>query len=125
MKPRNFIDGNYIVHYLERGEKIIRINRVITSIRYITLGETSIRMTVKDDSEYATIRVYFDGLCQPCNPDGLTCYSFIVDTNEGQRIHSEYGLAANPFTDSSTNNVVEYTGIVKALEWLLETHSSL
>jgi ribonuclease HI len=30
-------------------------------------------------------------------------------------IHSEYGLVAR----NSTNNVAEYTGIIKALEWLL------
>src|SRR5919199_1338103 len=30
-------------------------------------------------------------------------------------IHSEYGLAAR----NSTNNVAEYTGIIKALEWLI------
>jgi ribonuclease HI len=37
-----------------------------------------------------------------------------------QILHSEYGLAAEPFTDKATNNVAEYTGIIKALEWLLE-----
>jgi len=34
----------------------------------------------------------------------------------------EHGLAAKPFTESSTNNVAEYTGIIKALEWLLENN---
>src|SRR5205085_9686131 len=34
--------------------------------------------------------------------------------------YSEYGLATEPFADNSTNNVAEYTGIIKALEWLLE-----
>jgi ribonuclease HI len=79
-------------------------------------------MTVKVNSDSATIQVYFDGLCQPCNPGGLTCYSFIIETNTAQRIHSEYGLTAHPFTDNSTNNVAEYTGIIKALEWLLENN---
>src|SRR5919202_6696723 len=30
-------------------------------------------------------------------------------------IHSEYGLAAR----NSTNNVAEYTGLIRALEWLI------
>jgi hypothetical protein len=57
------------------------------------------------------IQVYFDGLCPPCNPGGTACYSFIVKNEEENTIHSEYGLAHN-----STNNVAEYTGIIKALE---------
>jgi hypothetical protein len=55
------------------------------------------------------IQVYFDGLCQPNNPGGTACYSFIV-RNEDNTIHSEYGLA----THDSTNNVAEYAGIIKA-----------
>ena len=34
-------------------------------------------------------------------------------------MYSEYGVAGEPFTDSATNNVAEYTRIIKALEWLL------
>ena len=49
-------------------------------------------------------------------PGGLARYAFIIETNSGQTIHSEYGLAAKPFTDGSTNNVAEHTGIIKALE---------
>src|SRR5919197_4927460 len=51
-------------------------------------------------------------LCQPCNPGGT---AFIIKNEEGNTIHSGYGLAAR----NSTNNVAEYTGIIKALEWLL------
>ena len=60
------------------------------------------------------IQVFFDGLCQPCNPGGTACFAFIVKNEEGNTIHSEYGLAAR----KSTNNVAEYTAIIKALEWL-------
>ena len=63
----------------------------------------------------STIEVYFDGLCQPYNPGGTACFAFIVKNEEGNTIHSEYGLAAH----NSTNNVAEYTGIIKALEWLI------
>ena len=76
------------------------------------------------------IEVYFDGLCRPYNPGGIACYGFVIKkyityttnnlANEGQTIHSEYGLAAEPYTnEASSNNVAEYTGIIKALEWML------
>ncbi len=57
-----------------------------------------------------TIQVYFDGLCQPCNPGGTACFAFIVKNEQGNIIHSEY---------NSTNNVAEYTGIIRALQWLI------
>ena len=70
------------------------------------------------------IQVYFDGLCQPYNPGGIACYAFVILAKKGQehwqQHYSEYGLAAESFADSATNNVAEYTGIIKALEWLLE-----
>jgi len=46
---------------------------------------------------------------------GTACFAFIVKNEEGKIIHSEYGLAEH----NSTNNVAEYTGIIKALEWLI------
>jgi ribonuclease HI len=64
------------------------------------------------------IEVYFDGLCQPINPGGVSCYAFIVKS-EGRIIHSDYGVAAKPFSEESTNNVAEYTALAKALQWLL------
>jgi len=64
------------------------------------------------------IEVYFDGLCQPINPGGISCYAFIVKSH-GRTIHSDYGIAAKPFSDESTNNVAEYTALAKALQWLL------
>ena len=70
------------------------------------------------------IQVYFDGLCQPYNPGGIACYAFVIVAKKGHeqehQQYSEYGLAAEPFSDSATNNVAEYTGIIKALDWLLE-----
>jgi ribonuclease HI len=64
------------------------------------------------------IEVYFDGLCQPVNPGGIACYAFVVKSDD-KTIHSDYGLAAEPFSKDATNNVAEYTALVKALEWLL------
>ena len=60
------------------------------------------------------IQVFFDGLCQPVNPGGKACFAFIIK-DATNTIHCEYGLAAN----NSTNNVAEYTGLIRALEWLL------
>jgi ribonuclease HI len=73
------------------------------------------------------IQVYFDGLCQPYNPGGIACYAFVILAKKGheqkQQQYSEYGLAAEPFSDNATNNVAEYTIIIKALEWLLEKNN--
>jgi ribonuclease HI len=64
------------------------------------------------------IEVYFDGLCQPINPGGISCYAFLVKV-DGRTIYSEYGIAGEPFSPDSTNNIAEYTALVKALQWLL------
>jgi ribonuclease HI len=70
------------------------------------------------------IQVYFYGLCQPYNPSGIACYAFVILAKKGheqkQQQHSEYGLAAEPFAENATNNMAEYIGIIKTLEWLLE-----
>jgi ribonuclease HI len=67
------------------------------------------------------IEVYFDGLCQPINPGGISCYAFLVKSR-GRILHSDYGVAGEPFSDDSTNNVAEYTAFIKALQWLLENN---
>lgn len=66
------------------------------------------------------IQVYFDGLCQPVNPGGIACYAFLIKS-DGKVIHKERGLAAEPFSSGATNNVAEYTALVKALEWLISS----
>ena len=67
------------------------------------------------------IEVYFDGLCQPINPGGISCYAFLVKSG-GRTIYSDYGIAVEPFSQDSTNNVAEYTALIKALQWLLENN---
>lgn len=69
------------------------------------------------------IKVYFDGLCQPVNPGGIACYAFVVKRND-ETFHSDYGLAAEPFSQDATNNVAEYTALIKALEWLVTNNFS-
>ena len=65
-----------------------------------------------------SIEVYFDGLCQPVNPCGIACYAFVIRRDD-RTIHSDYGIAAEPFSKDATNNVAEYTALAKALEWLI------
>lgn len=66
----------------------------------------------------AEIHVFFDGLCQPVNPRGIACYGFLVK-REDETIYKERGLAAEPFSEGATNNIAEYTALVRALEWLV------
>jgi len=65
------------------------------------------------------IEAYFDGLCEPKNPGGVATFGFLV-LRDGKRIHEDSGLAATPYTEGATNNVAEYTGVLRTLEWLLE-----
>lgn len=61
--------------------------------------------------------VHFDGACQPPAGGGIATWAFTV---EGEGLdHEESGLAAVPFTPKSTNNVAEYQGAIRALEYLL------
>lgn len=62
------------------------------------------------------IEAYFDGLCDP-NPGGVATYGFIIKRN-GKKIDEGHGLAGTPKTPQATNNVAEYTGLIKALEWM-------
>jgi ribonuclease HI len=62
------------------------------------------------------IEAYFDGLCDP-NPGGVATYGFVIK-RDGKKIDEGHGLAGTPKTPQATNNVAEYTGLLKALEWL-------
>ena len=65
-----------------------------------------------------SLLVHFDGLCEPRNPGGVATYGFVVDRG-GKRVHEEGGLAARPYSAEATNNVGEYMGVLKALEWVV------
>ena len=65
------------------------------------------------------IEVYFDGACEPINPRGIATYGFVIYRN-GEKIKEEGGLACEPLSDRASNNVAEYTALVKALEYLVE-----
>jgi len=62
------------------------------------------------------IEAYFDGLCEP-NPGGVATFGFVIK-RDGKKIHEGHGLAGTPKTPQATNNVAEYTGLIRALEWL-------
>jgi ribonuclease HI len=64
------------------------------------------------------IEAFFDGLCDP-NPGGVATYGFVVKRN-GKKVHEGRGLACPPKTAQATNNVAEYTGAIKALEYLAD-----
>jgi len=64
------------------------------------------------------LTIHFDGLCLPKNPGGVATYGFVAKRG-AKLIHEEGGLAAPPYTPQATNNVAEYTGVLKALEWAL------
>jgi len=65
------------------------------------------------------LSVYYDGLCEPRNPKGVATYGFVV-YRDGAKIGEGRGLAAEPWSESASNNVGEYRGLIAAFEWLLE-----
>lgn len=66
------------------------------------------------------IVVYFDGLCEPVNPGGIATYGFVV-YRDGVRLAEGRGFAGAGFLGGvATNNVAEYTALIRALEWLLD-----
>ncbi|HEV2450145.1 MAG TPA: ribonuclease HI [Thermoplasmata archaeon] len=61
--------------------------------------------------------VHFDGACDPPRGGGIATYGFTVEGG-GTAPHEERGLAVRPGAPHATNNVAEYTGAIRALEWL-------
>lgn len=65
-----------------------------------------------------TIRVHFDGLCEP-NPGGVCTYGFTIEADGGPSLE-EYGVLRESGTPAATNNLAEWTALVRALERLVE-----
>ncbi|HTP55625.1 MAG TPA: ribonuclease HI family protein [Thermoplasmata archaeon] len=60
--------------------------------------------------------VHFDGACQTVGGRRVAAYGCTV---EGPGLaHEESGLAVPPDHPRATNNVAEYVGAIRALEWL-------
>jgi ribonuclease HI len=61
------------------------------------------------------VSVHFDGACQPPR-GGVATYGFVV---EGEGLaYEESGPAVAPGSPRATNNIAEYVGAIRALEWL-------
>ncbi|BBD71945.1 hypothetical protein HS1genome_0334 [Sulfodiicoccus acidiphilus] len=60
---------------------------------------------------------FFDGLCEPVNPGGIATFGYVMVTELGKE--QGFGLAAEPWTSDSTNNVAEYTGLICLLKRML------
>ncbi|HKW05163.1 MAG TPA: ribonuclease HI [Nitrososphaerales archaeon] len=60
----------------------------------------------------------FDGLCQPKNPGGIATYGVVI-RKDGLKVFEGRGLAeAKPWSEEASNNVAEYSGLIRGLEWL-------
>jgi len=66
------------------------------------------------------VTIYFDGACEPTNPKGIASYGFVVYDKDGNSLFEGKGIFDTPFSENSTNNTAEYTGIIKALSWIIE-----
>ena len=65
------------------------------------------------------MQLYFDGLCEPINPGGVETYGFVA-YDRRKIIQEGYGLVgAGMLGDNVSNNVAEYTGVIKGMESLL------
>ena len=79
-------------------------------------------MHADDEVERKKLNCTFDGMCQPVNPGGVACYGFTIQEKRNNRfyqIYEEGGIAFEPFSKESSNNVAEYIALIKLLEWLL------
>lgn len=65
----------------------------------------------------AALVVNCDGLCEPENPGGTACYGWVAYRGR-EKIGEGYGVVCSG--PEATNNVAEYTAVIKALEWLLK-----
>ena len=76
-------------------------------------------MEIDKDSEGKAkmIVIYFDGACEPTNPKGIATYGFVI-YKDGKKIGEGKGLACKPFSWKASNNVAEYTALIKAFEFV-------
>jgi ribonuclease HI len=60
--------------------------------------------------------VHFDGACQPARGGGTATFGFVISGSG--LAHRESGLAVPREDPNATNNIAEYVGAIRALEWL-------
>ena len=106
-------------------KKLINSNQEIHLIYYLIMDNNNINWMDDDNVQIKRLICMFDGMCQPINPGGVACYGFIIKENNNNRIYQIYeeaGIAFEPFSKESSNNVAEYMALVKLLEWLVANH---
>jgi ribonuclease HI len=65
------------------------------------------------------MQLYFDGLCEPINPGGVATYGFVA-YDRRKKVQQGSGLVgAGMLGDNVSNNVAEYTGVIRGMECLL------
>lgn len=89
--------------------------------RYINVGRSN--TTIKDQQKSKMLEeriiLMFDGLCEPYNPGGIATYGFLVYRN-GEKLYEEGGfVGAGIWGDDVSNNVAEYTALIKGMEYIL------
>lgn len=62
------------------------------------------------------IKINCDGLCEPVNPGGTACYGWVAYLGKEKMAEDCGVICSGP---EATNNLAEYTAIIKVLEWLL------
>lgn len=64
-----------------------------------------------------SIEVHCDGLCEPRNPGGIASYGFVARSAGGVVLREEGGFLCRGA--EASNNVAEYGGAIRALQWAL------
>jgi len=68
------------------------------------------------------ITIYFDGLTEPFNPNGVATYGYVV--YKDIKVLKK-GCGACGHGKGMTNNVAEYSGLMHALDWLKNNVSDI
>ena len=63
------------------------------------------------------IELYFDGACEPFNPGGTASYGWVIK-KDNKIIKEGSGIVGTG--EGMTNNIAEYSGLVKGLEEFLK-----
>lgn len=63
--------------------------------------------------------LFFDGLCEPRNPGGVATYGFAIYDGKRKVIDGHGTVGAGMLGDDVSNNVAEYTAMIRGMEALL------
>lgn len=59
--------------------------------------------------------LFFDGSCEPWNPGGIASYGFVLQKSAAV-VQEGKGLASEPGSPMSTNNVAEYSAMIEGIK---------